>query len=262
MEKEIAEKLNKFQEYIHYQFNDLNLLKQALTTPKLGKETNTNHYEILETIGDAVLKLIFTLKIYHQGTNDPATLTRNKLCVESNQNWIKIASNIGLNEFIFKANNQEVIGTSIMADIFESMCGALFLDSNLNLNMVDEKIITRFMKNWVEIIDTSFQFAKNNFLEYIQEKFRITPNIEFSYEKFEQGDEIRWKAKGIRILNIMGKEIYSIPHSITSDFHKKRKDAEKDFCLKALKYIQEHEFDFNEEKASSKKIESQDLKFS
>jgi len=246
MENHIAEKLNKFQEYIQYQFDDQKLLKQALTTPKLGKETNTEHYEILETIGDVVLKLIFSLKLYYQGINDPDTLTRNKLCIESNHNWIKIASNMGLDEFIFRANNQEVVGTSIMADVFESICGALFLDSRSNLDIVEEKIIDRFMKNWDEIVDLSFQFAKNDFLEYIQEKLRFTPNLEFLYEKMEQGNEIRWKIKEIRILDLSGKEIYLIPRSITSKFHKKRKDAEKDFCLKALMYIKHQVPDFKE----------------
>ncbi|MHA1456503.1 MAG: ribonuclease III domain-containing protein [Promethearchaeota archaeon] len=118
MEKQIAEKLNKFQEYIQYQFNDQKLLKQALTTPKLGKETNSDHYEILETIGDVVLKLIFSLKIYYQGVNDPATLTRNKLCIESNQNLIKVASNMRLNEYILSANKQEVVGTSTLTQIW------------------------------------------------------------------------------------------------------------------------------------------------
>ena len=246
MEKEIAEKLNKFQEYIYYQFNDQNLLKQALTTPKLGKETNSDHYEILETIGDVVLKLILSLKMYYQGIKDPATLTRNKLCIESNHNWIKIASKMGLDEFIFKANKQEVVGTSIMADVFESICGALFLDSNTNLDIVDEKIIDRFMKNWDEIVDHSFQFAKNNFLEFIQEKLRFTPNLEFLYKKLEQGNDIRWKVKGIRILDPRGEESYSVPQSITSDFYETRKEAEKDFCLKALKYIQQQELDSKE----------------
>ncbi|MBY9018425.1 MAG: hypothetical protein KGD66_06290 [Candidatus Lokiarchaeota archaeon] len=246
MEKQIVEKLNKFQDYIHYQFNDQKLLKQALTTPKLGKETNSDHYEILETIGDVVLKLIFSLKMYYQGINDPATLTRNKLCLESNQNLIKVASNMGLDEFIICANRQEVVGTSIMADVFESICGALYLDSNTNLDIVNEKIIDRFMKNWDELVGHSFQFAKNNFLEFIQEKLRFTPNLEFLYEKLEQGYSIRWKIKGIRILNPEGKETYSIPQSITSDFHETRKEAEKDFCLKALKYIQQQELDFKE----------------
>ncbi|MHA1670022.1 MAG: ribonuclease III domain-containing protein [Promethearchaeota archaeon] len=246
MKKQIAEKLNKFQEYIHYHFNDQSLLKQALTTPKLGKETNSDHYEILETIGDVVLKLIFSLRMYYQGINDPATLTRNKLCIESNLNYKNVATRMKLDEFIFRANKQEVIGTAIMADVFESICGALFLDSNKNLDIVDEKIIDRFMENWDELVDPSFQFAKNNFLEFIQEKLRFTPNLEFLYEKLEHGNHIRWKVKGIRILNTKGKETYSIPQSITSDFYETRKEAEKDFCLKALKYIQKKNLDFIE----------------
>lgn len=238
MENHITAKLNKFQEYINYQFKDQRLLKQALTTPKRGKETNSAHYDILETIGDVVLKLIFSLKIYNQGITDSATLTRNKLCIESNQNLIKVSSNMGLDEFIFRSNNQEVFGTSIMADVFESICGALFLDSNSNLEIVDEKIIKRFMENWDEMVDHSFQFAKSNFLESIQEKLRITPNLEFLYEKCEQGNDIKWRVTAIRILDSEGKEFYSIPQYIISDFYETRKEAEKDFCLKALKYIQ------------------------
>ena len=58
----IGDKLKLFQEFINYQFQNPEILLEALTTPLYGNENNLSHYEILETLGDAVIKLIFSLK--------------------------------------------------------------------------------------------------------------------------------------------------------------------------------------------------------
>lgn len=55
------EKILEFQEKIDYQFNDINLLKRALTTPRLGNLQDLPHYEIFEFIGDPILKLILSV---------------------------------------------------------------------------------------------------------------------------------------------------------------------------------------------------------
>jgi len=78
MDEYIEDKLKQFQEYIRYQFKNPKLLLQALTTPQYGNENNMSHYEILENLGDSVIKLIFSMKLYNEGEDDPGNLTKTK----------------------------------------------------------------------------------------------------------------------------------------------------------------------------------------
>ena len=76
MDEYTEDKLNRFQDLIRYQFKNPKILLQALTTPQYGNENKLLHYEILETLGDAVIKLIFSLKMYNRcrGTMNCALL--------------------------------------------------------------------------------------------------------------------------------------------------------------------------------------------
>ena len=55
----LNEGVRKFQEFISYKFTNEQLLEEALTTPKLGNELGIPDYEFLETLGDAIIKIIF-----------------------------------------------------------------------------------------------------------------------------------------------------------------------------------------------------------
>ena len=77
------EKIRKFQEFIDYKFKNEAYLVQSLTTPRFANETGELSYEFLETLGDAVIKLIFILKIYQKGIQDPGKITKKKALFES-----------------------------------------------------------------------------------------------------------------------------------------------------------------------------------
>jgi len=80
-------RIEKFQDFIKYKFKNQNLLLQALTTPMYGNEQGIPNYDILETLGDAVIKLIFSLKLYNSGIRDPDQLTKMKQCLENNKTF-------------------------------------------------------------------------------------------------------------------------------------------------------------------------------
>ena len=135
------DKLRKFQEFIDYEFKNEELLLESLTTPQLGNEIGKTSYEFLETLGDAVIKVIFILKLYRREIIDPGEITKVKAALESDKNLKKVAEPINLHEFIFKTEKQLVMGTRIMADVFEAICGAIFLDSNYDFKLVEEKMM-------------------------------------------------------------------------------------------------------------------------
>ncbi len=239
MDKIIEKILNQFQDFINYRFNKPEILLQALTTSQFANENNTSSYQILETLGDAVIKLLFSLKLYSKGEIDPGNLTKTKLRLEDNQTFHKIAMGMELWKYIFSSKKQRVKDSSILADVFEAICGAIFIDSGNNLQVVEKIIIDRFITDWESLIKESPHLYKNQLLEYLQNKFKITPTIKFDYEKLGPDNDTHWVAKNPKIVDNNQKELIKLPNNLKSEIFRTHKDAEKNISLKILKYLEE-----------------------
>ena len=238
MDKITEDILNQFQNFINYRFNNPEILLQALTTSQFANEKKTSSYQILETLGDAVIKLLFSLKLYSKGEIDPGNLTKTKLRLEDNQTFHKIAMGMELWKYIFSSKKQRVKDSSILADVFEAICGAIFIDSGNNLQVVEKIIIDRFVTDWESLIKESPHLYKNQLLEYLQNKFKITPTIKLDYEKLGPDDNTRWIAKNPEIVDNEQKILIRVPNNLKSDIFKTHKDAEKNISLKILKYLE------------------------
>jgi len=236
------DKLTKFQEFIGYEFKKVQLLKQALTTPSLGKEIEKPHYEFLETLGDAVIKIIFILKLYRKGIKTPGSITKIKASLESDKALSRVANKIELEKYIFKTEKQRIKGTRILADVFEAICGALFLDSDYNLSLVEQKIIDPFYEDLDLIINNSIISTKNELLEYLQDTFKTSINIKLEYSKSGTEHEPIWVVKNPMIFDKTNqKEIIKLPMNLKSGEFKKKKDADKDIYAKILNYLVKNE---------------------
>jgi ribonuclease-3 len=237
MEESTITKLKEFENFINYEFNDLNILLQALTTPQYGNESDLPHYEILETLGDAVIKLIISLKLYNKGASNPEELTKVKQCLESNQTFTRIATKMELWKFIFASKSQQVKETSILADVFESICGAIFIDSNYNIEIIEQTIIDKFFDDWNYYLEENIDLSKNQLLEFIQEKFKLTPIITYEYESTGPQHNLQWVAIALKIIDQNNKEIVLLPDDLRSEICRTKKDAEKDLSLRILKHL-------------------------
>ncbi|MFX1574562.1 MAG: ribonuclease III domain-containing protein [Promethearchaeota archaeon] len=242
MFESIKDKLRDFQEFIDYNFQNEALLAQALTTPQLGNEIGTPNYEFLETLGDAVIKIIFILKLYRKGIKDPGIITKIKASLESDKNLQKVAQKMNLHEYIFKADKQRVKGTRILADIYEAICGAIFIDSDNNLNIVEQKIIDPFYENLDIKSGNLILSKKNELLEFLQEKFKTNIYISLEYEKGGLEHDPTWIAKNPKILEKdIQKELFKLPKGFKSKKFTNKKDAEKDIYFKILDYLKNEE---------------------
>lgn len=236
------EKLSKFQEFINYEFRKEELLEHALTTPQLGNIIEKPSYEFLETLGDSVIKIIFILKLYRMGIKDSGEITKIKASLESDEALIKVAKQINLEEFIFKTEKQRIKDTRILADVFEAICGAIFLDSNYNLNLVEQKVIDPFYDDLDLVIQNSIISSKNVLLENLQESFKTSVVIDLEYEKSGFEHDPIWIAKNPRILEKTNQiELIKIPKKLKSSKFRNKKDAEKDIYAKILKYLEQKE---------------------
>ena len=238
MDKITEDILNQFQDFINYRFNKPEILLQALTTSQFANENKISSYQILETLGDAVIKLIISLRLYSTGEIDPGNLTKAKLRLEDNQTFHKIAMGMELWKYIFSSKKQRVKDSSILADVFEAICGAIFIDSGKNLQVVEKIIIDRFITNWESLMKESPHLYKNQLLEYLQNKFKTTPTIKFDFEKLGPDNDTRWIAKNPVIVDINQKELIKVPNNLKSKRFKTKLEAEKNISLKILKYLE------------------------
>ena len=124
--------LEQLEEKIGYTFKDPGLLKLALTHPSYAGETH-QHNQRLEFLGDAVLQLSTSLRLYRQYPE----LMEGKLsrlrarCVQ--EGALEVAARrLELGRYLLLGRGEESGGgrekPSILADAFEALLGAMYLD--------------------------------------------------------------------------------------------------------------------------------------
>jgi len=106
------------------------LLLMALTHSSYSNEHNTENYERLEFLGDAVLQLVTSEYFYKtldkSGEGELSKVRASFVCEEALAQYSK---DIGIDKHIRVGNGQlKDINDTIIADCFESVLGAIYLD--------------------------------------------------------------------------------------------------------------------------------------
>ena len=130
--------MNPLEKRIQYKFRNSLFLAEALTHPSLGHETQRHHFDNqrLEFLGDAVLQLIFTEHLFARFPTLPeGQLTKMRSRLVSREGLKVHAIAIGIGEYLMMGRGEESSGgrlrASALADAFEALIGAMFLDSDL-----------------------------------------------------------------------------------------------------------------------------------
>ncbi len=174
--------LKDFEKIIKVKFKNPKLLKEALTHRSYLNENPSwpvPHNERLEFLGDAVLELITTEFLYKKfPLNDEGRLTSLRAALVNYQALAMVARDISLEKFVYLSRGEKKdIGRArdvILANAFEAMIGAVYLDQNY-------KAASVFIKNTVltrieEILEKKlYRDPKSQLQEIIQEKLKITP---------------------------------------------------------------------------------------
>ncbi len=132
--------LDDLQARIGHPFRDPALLRLAMTHPSISHELgeSQDHNQRLEYLGDAVLQLVLSRELYDrypQHDEGPLTKIRAQLV-----NQVSLAEHgrlLGLGEHLILSRGERLNGgrerPSIIADAFESVLGALFLDGGYDV---------------------------------------------------------------------------------------------------------------------------------
>ena len=123
--------MDKLQKNISYQFNNLELLKQALTHRSASKKNN----ERLEFLGDSILGCVISSELYQRfPLINEGQLSRLRSHLVKGQTLAKLAKIINLSETLILGQGELKSGgfrrESIQTDAFEAILGAIFLDSD------------------------------------------------------------------------------------------------------------------------------------
>ena len=130
--------MNPLEERIGHKFRNSLLLAEALTHPSLGHETKRHHFDNqrLEFLGDAVLQLIITEHLYKLFPREAeGRLTKLRSRLVSREALCGHALKLELGQFLMMGRGEEACGgrerMSTLADAFEALLGAIYLDTNL-----------------------------------------------------------------------------------------------------------------------------------
>ncbi len=174
--------MQKFLNKISYQFQDKDLLEEALTHPSFSKKNNAKNYQRLEFLGDSVLGLVIaeTLIKKYPNANEGDLSKRQAYLISGEVLW-KIATEIGIGEMMKFSDGEKVLGGKTNKRNLENACealiGAIYLDSGLD-NC--KKFI---FQHWQNLIEQSHETPKDpvsSLQEIVQSKSKKLPvyNIE------------------------------------------------------------------------------------
>lgn len=123
------------------------IYETALTHTSYANEHRVESYERLEYLGDAVLELIMSEYLYKNTNEVEGVMTKLRSHYVCENALYEYSRLLGYNEYLRLGHGEEESGgkyrKAIVADIFESMLGAMYLDQGLDFvkKFMDQHII-------------------------------------------------------------------------------------------------------------------------
>lgn len=130
------DKIIEFEERIGYRFENPDLLVMAFTHSSYSNEKRLRKYECnerLEFLGDAVLELVSSEKIFKEHPKNPeGDLTRIRASYVCEPTLALCAREIHLGDYLLLGKGEDMTGgrdrDSILSDAMEATIGAVYLD--------------------------------------------------------------------------------------------------------------------------------------
>lgn len=179
------ESMRTFEKNIQYTFKNQGLLKEALTHSSFSNERKENvvhNNERLEFLGDAVLSIVISDYLFKNHVDLPEgelTKIRSKIVCESTLG--ECSKRIDLGEFMYFGKGEEMTGgrkrTSILADAFEALIAAIYLDGGIEAS---RKFIMNFMREHIHNAINGKVFL--DYKTHLQEIVQIRKDNRIKYE--------------------------------------------------------------------------------
>lgn len=173
--------LDDLQTTIGVQFTDKELLTRAFIHRSHLNEARhlRSSNERLEFLGDAVLSFLTSEFLYTKYPDFPeGTLTNIRSSLVKTDSLASVAKDLSLGELLLLSHGEEASGgrnnQSLLADAFEALLGALYLDQNIE---TVRTFLTRFLFAHADAIvaTKSYLDYKSLFQELVQQDSRVSP---------------------------------------------------------------------------------------
>ena len=172
-----VEDLKLLEQRIGYCFKNKQLINLALTHRSLGQES----YERLEFLGDSILGLFVSERLYEDfPESKEGKLSRMRAKVVCGQSLSLISQHLKINEFIqtkSQSSNDRKLPDSLLADMIESITGAIYLDSDIE---TCRQVVLPWFEDMLTDLDPDdvFKDAKTQLQEWLQANHLPLPEYE------------------------------------------------------------------------------------
>lgn len=173
---------SKFENTIGYQFKDKGLIKEALTHSSFVNGKNHHSNERLEFLGDSVLSVVVSQYLFLMLSHHPeGQLTKLRASIVCENALFHFAEQINLGDHIMLGKGEENTGgrhrRSILADAFEAVIAAIYLDGGL-------EAARAFITPFIPPIDVlkSGKLLIGDYKTILQEIIQKNPEEKITYE--------------------------------------------------------------------------------
>ena len=166
-------------EKLEIPYKNVKLYERALTHTSFANENAVKSYERLEFLGDTVLDLVISDYLYKNTEYEEGKMTKYRshyVCENAN---FEYSTRLGLNEYLRLGLGEEERGgkyrKAIVADIFESFIGAMYLDLGYDevkkfiykhiIPLIEDKTVD-FFDDYKSVLQELVQTDKKS-LEYV-----------------------------------------------------------------------------------------------
>lgn len=223
--------VTEFEEILKYTFKNKNLIKEALSHSSYANENKKNRHsnERLEFLGDSVLSIVVSQYLFEHFRHLPeGELTKIRASLVCEKSLHVFAKQINLGKYICLGKGEENTGgrerPSILADAFEAVIAAIYLDGGLESA---EKHILRFIPKDIDDKKQSVNF--NDYKTILQEVIQKNPEEKIEYSLVSESGPDHNKAFTVQVClnsNVIG-----------TGTGKSKKDAEQMAAKEALELM-------------------------
>jgi len=176
------EALKELEERLGYSFTDIRLLEKAITHRSYRNEStlpSKESNEVLEFLGDAVLNLAIGQLLYLKFPEArEGILSKQRASLVKKSTLVQVSKRLHLEDYLLLGKGERLNGvakkSSLMANAYEALIGAIFMDSGFDQAL---EIIRTHFKPYLrgEIVPPLFVDFKSLLQEYTQKAFGISP---------------------------------------------------------------------------------------
>ena len=232
-EKAHLEILQKVEQVIQYTFHKIELLQEALTHSSYANEHRNYHVkdnERLEFLGDAILDLIISEYLFKKHPEMPeGDLSKIRASIVCENSLAKMSRLMNIGEYLLLGKGEELTGgrerSSILADAFEAITGAIFLDGGFD---AAKAYLTRTLVHQVEQVH-SLEDLYTDYKTLLQEQIQKESSEPIHYEVIDEEGPDHDKHFYV--------EVYHENKVLGKGIGKSKKEAEQDAAKKALNKI-------------------------